>query len=84
MAPILLTWINFSRTLENIRYKVWHETTYTFPNFKLKFGKGKVISSHILLGMLSLIHARIQVNPCKQTWVLGWDELKPAGDIQYM
>ena len=49
-----------------IYYKVWdeilvHSQTSAVP--LLKFGHGKVILSHTLLGMWLVIHAEIKVNP---------------------
>ena len=52
--------------------KVWDEITCQFPNFNgstvkvlLKFGNGKVISSHTFYWMWLLIHSNIKVNPCQ-------------------
>ena len=50
-----------------IHYKVWDEINYLFQTSTvepLKCGKGYVISSHTLIGMWSLIHVGIKVNPC--------------------
>ena len=55
-----------------IRYKVWNEITYPFPNFNvihsqtstmkpLKFGKGQVISWHTF-GMWLFLHIWIKVD----------------------
>ena len=47
--------------------KMWYEIAYhsqTSTVTQLKFGNGKIISFHILLGMGLLIHARIKGNPC--------------------
>ena len=46
-----------------IHYKVWDQITYLFLTSTvqpLKFGNGKAITSHILLGISLLIYARIQ------------------------
>ena len=43
-SPLIPAWIN-----NHIKYKVWDEITYPFPNFNaqpLKFGNGKVNSCH--------------------------------------
>ena len=33
-GPLLLTWITFSPSMDNIHYIVWDEITYPFLNFK--------------------------------------------------
>ena len=47
-----------------LHIKTWYGFSYLFPNFNgctLKFGNGKVISCHILMGMWLVIHAGITI-----------------------
>ena len=46
-----------------IHYKEWGDITQLSMVVPLKFGNGYVISSHILLGMLLIIHDGIKINP---------------------
>ena len=69
MGHLLLTWINFKPSMDKvitsiikcgIKLLIHSQTSTVQP---LKFGNGKVISSHTLLCMWLLIHAGIKVNP---------------------
>ena len=61
-----IDWHQIPALISNyIRYTMWDEITYSFPNFSgitavLKCGNGYVVLSHTLLGMWLLIHARIK------------------------
>ena len=70
LGPLLQTWINlkwtqYLHTLWSVRWNF-----LSIPKLQrcncCSLGMGKVISSHTLLDMWSLIHTGIKVNPCNK------------------